>query len=83
MDAREPSWTKRISSNSVCFFFYLMFLLVALGAGLVVLVDLTAILGGRKGSIMYLFRSLLTLSIPLLNALFMYILCSRSLLEKS
>jgi len=82
MDAHEPSWTKRISSNSVCFFFYLMFLLVALGAGVVVLVDVTAILGGRKGSVMYLFRSLLTLSIPLLNALFMYILCSRSLLEK-
>jgi hypothetical protein len=83
MQAYEPEWTKSISSNTVCSFFYVLFLLVAVGAGIVVVSDLAFIFsnGFRRGY-MLLLRSLLTLAIPLLNALFLYILCARSLLEK-
>ena len=74
---------KSISSNTVCTYFYVMFLLVAVAAGVVVLMDLFVVFktGGRKG-LGRLVRSLVALALPLLNALFLYILCARSLLEK-
>jgi len=74
---------KSITSNTVCTYFYVMFLLVAVAAGVVVLVDLFVVFksGGRKG-LGLLVRSLVALALPLLNALFLYILCARSLLEK-
>jgi hypothetical protein len=52
-------------------------------AGLVVLGDLLVILksGGRSGWGL-LVRSILAFILPFVNALFLYILCSRSLLEK-
>lgn len=83
MDATEPNWMKSISNNSICFYFYIVFLLVAAGAGVVLLTDLVIVFtsGGRKG-LMLLFRSMLMLAVPLVNAMFLYILCSRSLLEK-
>jgi hypothetical protein len=64
-------------------YFYIMFLLVAVAAGIVVLMDLSILLGSgfRKGWGM-LIRSGVALALPLLNALFLYILCARSLLEK-
>jgi hypothetical protein len=83
MNAFEPEWTKSISSNTVCTYFYVLFLIVAVAAGIVVLMDLSVVFssGGKKG-LALLFRSLLMLVLPLLNALFLYILCARSLLEK-
>jgi hypothetical protein len=83
MQSYEPDWMKSISSNTVCTYFYVMFLLVAVAAGVVVLVDLFVVFktGGRKG-LGLLVRSLVALALPLLNALFLYILCARSLLEK-
>jgi hypothetical protein len=60
-----------------------MFGLIALLAGLVVVSDVFLIVStrGRKGW-MLLVRSLLAFAIPVINSLFIYILCSRSLLEK-
>ncbi len=83
MNAEEPEWMKKISSNTVCMWFYILFLLVAVASGVVVLADLAQVVGsgGRKG-VMLLFRSVLALALPVINALFLYILCSRSLLEK-
>lgn len=83
MDASEPQWMKSISSNSICTYFYVLFLLVAVAAGVVVLMDFGVILGsgGRRGWTLLL-RSLVALALPLLNALFLYVLCARSLLER-
>lgn len=83
MQAYEPEWTKSISSNTVCSYFYILFFLVAVGAGLVVVADLAYIVGsGFRRGYMLLLRSLLMLAIPVLNALFLYVLCARSLLER-
>ncbi len=81
--SREPSWVAKISSKSVCTYFYVMFLLIAAAAGIVVLWDLWQVVssGGRRG-FHALYRSVLMFTLPVLNALFMYILCARSLLEK-
>ena len=79
----EPDWMKQITSKTVCRYFYIMFGLIALLAGFVVLSDVYLIVAtrGKKGW-MLLVRSLLAFALPIVNSLFIYILCSRSLLEK-
>ncbi len=74
---------KSISNNSICFYFYVVFLIVAVGAGIVLLSDIATFVSSRgRSSVMLLFRSVIVLALPLVNAMFLYILCSRSLLEK-
>lgn len=79
----EPAWMKSITSSNICRYFYLMFGLVALLAGFVVLSDLYIIVAskGRTGWGL-LIRSVLAFAIPVINALFLYILCARSILSK-
>jgi hypothetical protein len=77
----EPDWMKQITSSTVCRYFYIMFGLIAVLAGFVVVSDVYLILSSRgKQGWMLLVRSLLAFAIPLINSLFIYILCSRSLL---
>jgi hypothetical protein len=77
----EPEWMKQIPNSNVCYYFYIMFAVVAVFAGLIVLSDVYTLLRGKLG-IMALLRSVISFVIPVVNALFLYILCSRSLLEK-
>jgi hypothetical protein len=79
----EPAWMKSITSSNVCRYFYIMFGLVALLAGFVVLSDVYVIVAskGRTGWGL-LIRSVLAFAIPVINALFLYILCARSILSK-
>ena len=79
----EPAWMKQITSANVCRYFYIMFGLVALLAGFVVLSDVYVIVAskGRTGWGL-LVRSVLAFAIPLINALFLYILFARSILSK-
>lgn len=74
---------KSITSSNICRYFYIMFGLVALLAGFVVLSDLYIIVAskGRTGWGL-LIRSVLAFAIPVINALFLYILCARSILSK-
>lgn len=72
---------KQIPNSNVCYYFYIMFAVVAVFAGLIVLSDVYTLLRGKLG-IMALLRSVISFVIPVVNALFLYILCSRSLLEK-
>jgi len=79
----EPEWMKQIPSVVICQFFFLMFVLVAALAGLVVLQDLFIIIGSKgKTGWSFLLRAIIAFSIPVVNALFLYILCTRSLLEE-
>ncbi len=77
----EPDWTKSISSSTVCMYFYVMFFFVAVVSGLAVGIDLVTMTTRPKLGLMMLARSLPTLAIATLNALFLYILCARSLLK--
>jgi hypothetical protein len=83
LPSSEPAWMKSITSANVCRYFYLMFGLVAVLAGFVVVSDVYVILAskGRTGWGL-LVRSVLAFVIPVINALFLYILCSRSILSK-
>jgi len=80
---REPTWMQSITSSNVCRYFYIMFGVIAVLAALVVLSDVYIIVAtrGRKGWGL-LFRSVVAFFIPVVNALFLYILCSRSILSK-
>lgn len=79
----EPEWFKTIPSDAICGYFYVMFMVVAVAAGIIVLADLSYLVSSRgRGGFMLLLRSLVALALPIINALFLYILCSRSLLSK-
>ena len=72
-----------IPSAAICQYFFVMFGLIAVLAGIVVLGDLVLILKSRgRSGWGLLVRSVLAFALPFVNALFLYILCSRSLLEK-
>jgi hypothetical protein len=80
----EPDWMKAIPSSSICQYFFVIFALVAGMAALVVVQDILIIVStrGKKGW-GFLLRAMIAFILPVVNALFLYILCSRSLLEKS
>jgi hypothetical protein len=72
-----------IPSAAICQYFFVMFGLIAVLAGFVVLGDLVIIVKSRgRSGWGLLVRSILAFALPFVNALFLYILCSRSLLEK-
>jgi hypothetical protein len=77
----EPEWMKQIPNSNICYYFYVMFALVAALAGIILLSDAYLLLRGKL-SILTLLRSIIAFAIPVVNALFLYILCARSLLEK-
>ena len=78
----EPEWMRSIPSTVICQYFFVIFVLVALLAALVVVSDVVRLLSPKnKGGVFSLLKSLVVLALPVVNALFLYILCSRSLLE--
>ena len=78
----EPEWMQNIPSAVICQYFFVIFVLVAVLASLVVASDVMRLLSPKnKGGVFSLVRSLVMLALPVVNALFLYILCSRSLLE--
>lgn len=81
MADKEVDWTKDIKSETVCQYFYVLFFLVAVVAGLVLLFDIYTIVRFPRIGWMVALRSLPTLLIAVLNTLFLYILCARSLLK--
>lgn len=80
----EPDWIKKISSDTVCNFFYFFFVLYAV---LAILAFITAIGGfvyGKKlgpAGMLLGFQGLLMTLIPAVFALFYYIICDRALLS--
>ena len=84
LPAIEPDWMKAIPSSSICQYFFVIFALVAAMAAIVVIQDVFVIVASRgKNGWSLLLRAVIAFILPVVNALFLYILCSRSLLEKS
>ena len=73
---------RSIPSTVICQYFFVIFVIVAALASLVVVSDVMRLMAPKnKGGVFSLLRSLVMLALPVVNALFLYILCSRSLLE--
>ena len=82
----EPQWTKKISSNTVCSTYYVIFWLYAILAVLAVVGTIGVLVAYKlpKGlSVGIGFQGLLTASIAATLALFQYLVCSRALLGET
>jgi len=78
----EPDWMAKISSESVCSFYYAFFVAYAIVA-VIALIGLIMILTSRLPLGVKLsigFQSLISISIGVLLALFQYMVCDRALL---
>jgi hypothetical protein len=79
--SKEASWTLQIPSESVCQYFYIMFFILAALSGVVFIGDVLAFTRNPKLGLILLLRSVFPVAIAVLNALFLYIICVRSLLK--
>lgn len=79
----EPEWTKQIPSTTVCNFYYIFYVVYAIAAVLVVLatIGILAMVKMPKGMMVATgLQSLFMFVLAAVNALFMYLICDRSLL---
>ena len=75
----ESELTKKISNDTIETYYYVMFWLVAITAGLVVLFELYVMtISPKRGFNMFL-RSVPALTLGVVNALFLYIISARAL----
>jgi len=81
----EPTWTKPVTSRTVCDFFYILFWARVVAAVIVIVLMVFTIMNIKKGGI-ELYAALLTqglvLSIVVVDALFTYLVCERALVPK-
>ncbi len=77
----EVEWTKGIKTETVCQYFYVLFFLIAVYAGIVVLVDLYLVVKAPRVGWGAVLRTVPMLALAVANTLFLYILCARSLLK--
>lgn len=78
---KETDLTKGISNETVCTYFYVMFFIVAVFAGIAVLLDVAVMVKRPAAGVQLLLRSAPALVIAVLNALFLYVVCARALLK--
>lgn len=81
-----PEWTKKISSNAVCNWYYILFIAncVIIGLVLLYMFGVMPFLRLPKGVLIGQgFTALISGAIVIVNALFLYVMCDRSLLEPS
>jgi hypothetical protein len=80
--SNEPEFLKQISNTSVCTWFYILFILNAVFAAAAILrtIYMSLILKINVGyKLFYLLLTTVTITIPLINATFFYIMCNRAL----
>jgi hypothetical protein len=80
-ESQEADWMKEISNETVCGYFYYVFLITAVLAALVLFWELSVVARSPKAGIAGILRTLPTLVLAVVNTLFIYIICSRALLK--
>ena len=75
--SKEADWTKGIKSETICQYFYVLFFILAIVFGLLILWYVTIPKIGWKLALGLLPSAL----IAILNSLFFYLVCARSLLK--
>lgn len=86
MSTTEPSWTKQITNDQVCSFFYAFAIIYGIVGVLGLTVGVWGLFFGKLPTsfvIPYLIQILITSSIAFITALFHYLICQRALLNKS
>jgi hypothetical protein len=79
----EPEWTKNISSETVCNFFYFFFVLYAVLAFFAVVSLISIFLMPLPRSVLFVtgVQGFLMIGLALTTALFHYLVCDRALLR--
>ena len=75
----EPELTKKISNDTIETWYYVLFWLAAISAGLVLLLELYVVSISPKRGFAMLLRSAPMLILTVVNTLFLYILSARAL----
>jgi hypothetical protein len=80
----EPSWTKTVTSRTVCDFFYILFWARVISAVILFVLILFTISIAKKNAgyefYTMLSTQVLVLSIVIVDALFTYLVCERALI---
>jgi len=75
----ESELTKKVSNDTIETYYYVIFWLVAISAGIVVLMEIYVMSVSPKRGLTLLLRSAPALILGVVNALFLYILSVRAL----
>jgi hypothetical protein len=75
----ETELTKKVSNDTIETYYFILFWLVAVSAGIVVLMELYVMTSSPKRGLTLLLRSAPALILGVVNALFLYILSVRAL----
>jgi hypothetical protein len=81
----EPNWTKQITSEQVCSFFYAFSIVYAIIGAIAILFGLWNLFFGKMPLYLVtplLIQTILTSSLAFITALFHYLICQRALLSK-
>jgi hypothetical protein len=82
MSDKEIETTKGISNETVCNYFYALFIIVSILAGLGLINDVRIGMMLRPSmGIPIIARAVVVLTLAVANSLFLYIMCARSLLK--
>ena len=78
---KEVDWTKKIDNATICRYFYVHFFLIIAVSIYVIYADIRLCMAYPPGLKWVPFANLPALLLATLNSLFLYILCSRTLLK--
>ena len=76
---KESEITKNVSNDVVSTYYYVMFIIALVATGILVLAELYIMTSSPKRGFMMLLRTLPTIVLGVLNAMFLYILSVRAL----
>lgn len=77
---KEVDWTKEISNESVCTYYWYIFIITAIVSGVLLVSNVSTAIRQPKMA-MPVLMTLPTLVLAVVNTLFIYIVCSRALLK--
>ena len=77
----EPEWTKKIPNETICQYYQVLFYFTVVVVSIALLADLYVMSTQPRTGFIILLRSLPMLIVSLVSSLFLYILCSRTLLK--
>lgn len=80
-DSKEADWMKSISNETICEYYYVMFIIMCVLVALVLFWEISAYTRNPKAGLGSLLRTMPTLVLAVVNTLFIYIICSRALLK--
>ena len=77
----ESEVSKGISNETICRYFYILFIVTAVLAAIILLADIYTFAVSPRAGFILMLRSAPTVVLAVLNSLFLYVLCYRSLLK--